>query len=84
MGTLFSDPAAETLPNIYPREYMEELNHRQLSVKQLKRKFLEALQTNDAQEVLQILQNDGLDIDTVLEVKDPEMVLASYKQGTVT
>uniref|UniRef100_A0A667ZJ89 Ankyrin repeat and SOCS box containing 4 n=1 Tax=Myripristis murdjan TaxID=586833 RepID=A0A667ZJ89_9TELE len=36
---------------------------------------------NDAQEVLHILHTTNLDIDTVLEVEDCSMVLASYKQG---
>ncbi|XP_060949391.1 ankyrin repeat and SOCS box protein 4 [Limanda limanda] len=60
---------------------MEEFSPRQLAVKQLKLKFLEALQTNNAQEVLEILHTGEIDIDTVLEVEDPSMVLASYKQG---
>ncbi|XP_076005975.1 ankyrin repeat and SOCS box protein 4 isoform X2 [Genypterus blacodes] len=64
-----------------PVVVMEELSPRQLSAKQLKRRFLRALQTNDAQEVLNILHTTTLDIDTVLEVEDPSMVLASYKQG---
>ena len=63
------------------RELMEELTPRQQAVKQLKRQFLEALQANNAQEVLRILDTNKLDIDTVLEVDDPSMVLASYKQG---
>lgn len=60
---------------------MEELTPRQLALRQLKKQFLEALQTNNTQEVLQILRTGKLDIDTVLEVDDPSMVLASYKQG---
>ena len=63
------------------REFMEELSPRQRAVKQLKHQFLEALEANNAQEVLRILHNGRLDIDTVLEVEDPSMVLASYKQG---
>ncbi|KAF7221670.1 transcript variant X1 [Nothobranchius furzeri] len=63
------------------QDFMECLSPRQLSLKQLKEKFLQALQANDAQEVLQILHTGKLDIDTVLEVDDPSMVLASYKQG---
>lgn len=63
------------------REFMEELSARQQAVKQLKQQFLEALQANNAQEVMQILHTGNLDIDTVLEVDDPSMVLASYKQG---
>lgn len=62
-------------------ELMDELSPRQLAVKQLKLQFLEALQADHAQEVLQILHTGKLDIDTVLEVDDPSMVLASYKQG---
>lgn len=62
-------------------ELMEELSPRQLAVKQLKLQFLEALQADHAQEVLQILHTGKLDIDTVLEVDDPSMILASYKQG---
>ncbi|XP_036947868.1 ankyrin repeat and SOCS box protein 4 isoform X2 [Acanthopagrus latus] len=62
------------------RQLMEELSPRQLAVKQLKQQFLEALQADNAQEVLQILHTGKLDVDTVLEVDDPGMVLASYKQ----
>ncbi|XP_004547968.2 ankyrin repeat and SOCS box protein 4 [Maylandia zebra] len=63
------------------RDFMEDLSPRKLAEKQLKQRFLEALQTNNAQEVLEILQTSKLDIDVVLEVEDPSMVLASYKQG---
>ncbi|XP_063755700.1 ankyrin repeat and SOCS box protein 4 isoform X2 [Eleginops maclovinus] len=63
------------------KELMEEWSPRQPAVKQLKRQFLDALQANDAQEVMKILQDGKLDIDTVLEVDDPSMLLASYKQG---
>uniref|UniRef100_UPI0037E93CCC ankyrin repeat and SOCS box protein 4-like n=1 Tax=Semicossyphus pulcher TaxID=241346 RepID=UPI0037E93CCC len=63
------------------KELMEELCPIRLALKQLKREFLEALQSNDAQQVLHILHTEKLDINTVLEVDDPGMVLASYKQG---
>lgn len=63
------------------KDFMEELSPRQLALKQLKDQFLVALQANNAQEVLKILHTGKLDIDTVLEVDDPSMVLASYKQG---
>ncbi|XP_058474826.1 ankyrin repeat and SOCS box protein 4 isoform X1 [Solea solea] len=80
--TLASEPTGVTVHGPSLREEnMEELNPKQLAVKQLKLKFLEALQANDAQQVLQILHTGNLDIDMVLEVKDPSMVLASYKQG---
>ncbi|XP_041812000.1 ankyrin repeat and SOCS box protein 4 [Chelmon rostratus] len=83
--TLVSEPAGLAAP--YRErgrsfgEFMEELSPRQLAVKQLRQQFLQALQANNAQEVLQMLHTRKLDIDTVLEVEDPSMVLASYKQG---
>lgn len=61
--------------------FMEELSPRQAAVKQLKRRLLEAIGANDAQEVMKILHGGKIDIDAVLEVEDPGMVLASYKQG---
>lgn len=61
--------------------FMEELSPRQAAVKQLKRRLLEAIKANDAQEVMKILHVGKIDIDAVLEVEDPGMVLASYKQG---
>lgn len=61
--------------------FMEELSPRQAAVKQLKRRLLQAIEANDAQEVMKILHGGKIDIDAVLEVEDPDMVLASYKQG---
>ncbi|KAJ0055362.1 hypothetical protein NL108_016567 [Boleophthalmus pectinirostris] len=49
--------------------------------RQLNRRLLEALQADDARQVQQILDTGRMDLDTVLEVDDPSMVLASYKQG---
>lgn len=63
---------------------MEQLRPRQAADKQLKQQFLDALRANDAQEVTRILHTGKLDIDTVMEVDDPSMVLASYKQGIRT
>uniref|UniRef100_A0A673AQQ1 Ankyrin repeat and SOCS box containing 4 n=1 Tax=Sphaeramia orbicularis TaxID=375764 RepID=A0A673AQQ1_9TELE len=57
------------------------LSPRKQAAEQLKKRFLEALQANDTQEVLEILHTRKIDIDAVLEVDDPSMVLASYKQG---
>lgn len=68
-------------PDSSLKELMEELSPRQLAAKQLKQQFLEALKANDAEQVLQILTKGKLDIHTVLEVEDPDMILASYKQG---
>ncbi|XP_056335869.1 ankyrin repeat and SOCS box protein 4 [Danio aesculapii] len=47
----------------------------------LKARFLDALMRNDAAEVAKILRTTSIDIDTVLDVEDRDMVLASYKQG---
>ena len=80
-GSLVSEPAELAARGPSLRKFMDELSPRQRAVKQLKQKFLEALQANNAQEVLQILHTGKLDIDTVLEIEDPSMVLASYKQG---
>lgn len=63
---------------------MEESRPRQVSDKQLKKRFLDALRANNSQEVMCILHTGKLDIDTVMEVDDPSMVLASYKQGKQT
>lgn len=83
--SLVSEPAGIAVPQrergLSLREFMEGLCPRELAVKQLKQQFLEALQANNAQEVMEILHTRKLDIDTVLEVDDPSMILASYKQG---
>ncbi|TRY94455.1 hypothetical protein DNTS_011375 [Danionella cerebrum] len=47
----------------------------------LKSRFLEAVRRNDAAEVAHILRTTDIDIDTVLDVEDRDMILASYKQG---
>lgn len=49
--------------------------------KQLKARFLEALKCNNAAEVAKILRTTSIDIDTVFDVEDRNMTLASYKQG---
>ncbi|XP_062385508.1 ankyrin repeat and SOCS box protein 4 isoform X1 [Sardina pilchardus] len=51
------------------------------AIQQLKADFVRALQEDDAEEVKTILDTTSIDIDTVLEVEDNNMVLASYKQG---
>ncbi|XP_017548344.1 ankyrin repeat and SOCS box protein 4 isoform X1 [Pygocentrus nattereri] len=56
-------------------------SRRSEAVQQLKSRFLEALKRNDAAEVEKFLRTTNIDIDTVLDVKDTSMVLASYKQG---
>lgn len=82
---LVSEPAGLAVPYMEQGpslgKVMEEPSPRQLAVKKLKERFLKALQANNAQDVLHILHTGNLDIDAVLEVRDPSMVLASYKQG---
>lgn len=62
-------------------EEKEEACPRRAAVRHLKRRLLEAVQTNDARQVVEILRRREIDVDAVLEVEDPGMVLASYKQG---
>lgn len=59
----------------------EEACPRRAAVRQLKQRLLEAVQANDGRQVEEILRPGEIDVDTVLEVEDPAMVLASYKQG---
>ncbi|XP_062846754.1 ankyrin repeat and SOCS box protein 4 [Trichomycterus rosablanca] len=47
----------------------------------LKERFLTALQHNDAAEVELLLHTTNIDINTVFDVDDRSMVLASYKPG---
>ncbi|KAL4629900.1 ankyrin repeat and SOCS box protein 4 [Arapaima gigas] len=49
--------------------------------RRLKACFLQALQHDDADEVRKILHTTSLDVDTILDVEDHNMILASYKQG---
>ncbi|XP_063040981.1 ankyrin repeat and SOCS box protein 4 [Engraulis encrasicolus] len=54
---------------------------RQEALRRQKAQFLKALQENDAQELKRLLHTTTIDLDTVFEVEDQNMVLASYKQG---
>ncbi|XP_067907405.1 ankyrin repeat and SOCS box protein 4 [Heterodontus francisci] len=47
----------------------------------LKATFLQALQNNDCKTLKEILRKKKLDVDTIFEVEDETMILASYKQG---
>ncbi|XP_041104840.1 ankyrin repeat and SOCS box protein 4 isoform X1 [Polyodon spathula] len=60
---------------------MGDVNTRSKAIKALKERFLLALKCNDYEEVQAILQSKKIDVDTVFEVQDDDMVLASYKQG---
>ena len=51
------------------------------AAKLVKRDFLEALKSNDFGKLKAILIQRQIDVDTVFEVEDENMVLASYKQG---
>ncbi|KAM3929715.1 ankyrin repeat and SOCS box protein 4 [Leptodactylus fuscus] len=54
---------------------------RALANQQLKETFLQALQANDFVAVENILNEGLIDVDTVFEVEDEGLVLASYKSG---
>ncbi|XP_044533829.1 ankyrin repeat and SOCS box protein 4 isoform X2 [Gracilinanus agilis] len=51
------------------------------STKITKKTFLEALKANDFGKLKALLIQRKIDVDTVFEVEDENMVLASYKQG---
>lgn len=51
------------------------------AAKLVKRNFLEAVKSNDFGKLKAILIQRQIDVDTVFEVEDENMVLASYKQG---
>lgn len=51
------------------------------AAKLVKKEFLEALKTNDFEKLKAILIERQIDVDTVFEVEDENMILASYKQG---
>lgn len=77
---LVSEPAGPyVVPGLSLDVVMQGLSLKEF--RQLKQEFLEAIRDNNAGEVLHILLTSKLDVDTVLEVDDPSMVLASYKQG---
>ncbi|XP_018416261.1 PREDICTED: ankyrin repeat and SOCS box protein 4 [Nanorana parkeri] len=52
-----------------------------LSNKNLKESFLKALQSNDYVAVESMLNEGNIDVDTVFEVEDDKLILASYKAG---
>lgn len=51
------------------------------ATKLVKKNFLEAIKSNDFEKLEAILTQRQIDVDTVFEVEDENMVLASYKQG---
>lgn len=62
----------------------KKLCGRSQKTERLKERFLTALQHNDAAVVELMLQTTNIDINTIFDVEDRTMVLASYKQGTQT
>nr|XP_034985584.1 ankyrin repeat and SOCS box protein 4 isoform X2 [Zootoca vivipara] len=62
-------------------ENMTETMTRAEIAKRLKKDFLKALQSNDYKTLEKFLNQKQIDVDTVFEVEDENLVLASYKQG---
>ncbi|XP_064410881.1 ankyrin repeat and SOCS box protein 4 isoform X2 [Latimeria chalumnae] len=60
---------------------MEGIRNRAAAAKLTKDHFLQTLRQNDFEKLQEILSTNKIDVDTVLEVEDENMVLASYKQG---
>lgn len=51
------------------------------AAKLVKKNFLEALKSNDYETLEELLNQKKIDVDTVFEVEDENLILASYKQG---
>lgn len=60
---------------------MEERITRAAAAKLMKKNFLEALKSNDYKTLEDLLIQKQIDVDTVFEVEDENLILASYKQG---
>ncbi|GCC22992.1 ankyrin repeat and SOCS box protein 4 isoform X1 [Chiloscyllium punctatum] len=60
---------------------MEVESPRARAARTLKATFLQALQNNDCKSLNEILGKKKIDVDTIFEVEDETMILASYKQG---
>lgn len=54
---------------------------RAAAAKLVKKAFLEALKSNDFETLEELLSQKKIDVDTVFEVEDENLILASYKQG---
>lgn len=54
---------------------------RAAAAKLAKKAFLEALKSNDFETLEELLSQKKIDVDTVFEVEDENLILASYKQG---
>lgn len=62
-------------------ESMGETMTRAATAKLIKKAFLDALQSNDYKSLEEFLIQKQIDVDTVFEVEDENLLLASYKQG---
>ncbi|XP_064533165.1 ankyrin repeat and SOCS box protein 4 isoform X2 [Pseudopipra pipra] len=62
-------------------ENTEEKITRAAAAKLVKKAFLEALKSNDFETLEELLSQKKIDVDTVFEVEDENLILASYKQG---
>ncbi|KAJ6666629.1 hypothetical protein lerEdw1_020353 [Lerista edwardsae] len=60
---------------------MGETMTRAATAKLIKKAFLDALQSNDYKTLEEFLIRKEIDVDTVFEVEDENLLLASYKQG---
>ncbi|XP_054847584.1 ankyrin repeat and SOCS box protein 4 isoform X2 [Eublepharis macularius] len=60
---------------------MAETMTRSEAAKLVKKAFLEALKSNDYRTLEEFLVQKQIDVDTVFEVEDENLLLASYKQG---
>lgn len=54
---------------------------RATAAKLVKKAFFEALKSNDFETLEELLSQKKIDVDTVFEVEDENLILASYKQG---
>ncbi|XP_063308504.1 ankyrin repeat and SOCS box protein 4 isoform X1 [Pelobates fuscus] len=59
----------------------KDVSCRSVSNHTLKQRFLQALKSNDFVTLENILEQGKIDVDTVFEVEDENLVLASYKPG---
>ncbi|NXO96265.1 ASB4 protein, partial [Certhia brachydactyla] len=62
-------------------ENTEKKITRAAAAKLVKKAFLEALKSNDFETLEELLSQKKIDVDTVFEVEDENLILASYKQG---
>lgn len=70
------------LEETYKEEENTERKITQATAAELvKKAFFEALKSNDFETLEELLNQKKIDVDTVFEVEDENLILASYKQG---